>query len=151
MRHRKRGEQGRVLMPTSGEHCCDSSEENGCQQHHDTQAFSSLFQPTHLYWGWIMVQLLHLVLECTHWWCGPNAGLVRILPCMADLFWTLEWEECVCLGWTQNRPFASFFEPILNSTQTCLVHPDCRWASLLKFHLPNTWRMFDRHAGLIRT
>lgn len=109
-----------------------------------TQAFSSQFQPTHLYWRWIMVQLLHLVLEC-------NAGLVRILPCMADLFWTLESEECVCLGWTQNRPFASFFEPILNSTQTCLVHPDCRWASLLKFHFPNTWRMFDRHVDLIRT
>lgn len=39
--------------------------------------------------------------------------MVQSLNSMASLFWTFEWKECVCLGWTRDRPAASFFEQVL--------------------------------------
>lgn len=56
---------------------------------------------------------IHLVSGFWSSCCGPKADLVQSLNCMADLFWTLEWEECVCLGWTKDRPAASFFYQVL--------------------------------------
>lgn len=109
MRHRKIREQSGVLVPTSGEHYCDSSGENGCQAAPwcTGPQLSISTDPSHLHQCWIMLQLLlsspeskpnpnptdlylhvHPVSGCSNWWWGPNAGLVQILSSMAEPFWS---------------------------------------------------------------
>lgn len=129
MRRRKkktrRVEKSGVLVPTSGEHYCDSSREN-CWQEARWHTHSLLelaiqllilTDPSSLHHGRTTVQLLALSrvavqTKCAGTFCISKVRLVLLTRCtdmvqilnsMTALFWTMEWEECVCLGSTRDR------------------------------------------------
>lgn len=148
MRHRKIREESGVLVPTSGEHYCDSSGENGSQAaswHTVSQILISANpSPSRLSYGPATGTLrqtdlclhLHLASGFLSWCCGPNADLVQSLNCMADLCWTLR-VRGVCLSWMNKRQTCCQFPltKFLSGNQTCLVHPECGCGCILEFPL----------------